>query len=402
VTDEILKRREDESFTDYHLRLFENMHEYKIDKLQIANLLNEESGKSYDESKWRKDYSQYLRWKDYLIDKNLDKEIVEKYNELKVESEKKKIQYQDQKREYRKYLRLDARLEHIIDTVTSEVRQLNQDKPLKWYKKSVESNADIDGVLLVSDWHRGLFTLNYWNSFNNEEFDRRVNILTNKVIEHGKFHGINTLHLFQIGDLIHGTIHRITRIMDTEDAIRSTMKVAETLSEMVSIFANEFDQVKVYSARGNHERVSSNKSEEVSTESFNDIIPWFMTERLNKFDNVELVENKVDSEIIVAEILGNTIFAVHGHRDRLNSIVSDLTMMIKRFPDYIFSGHIHKNYENESHEVEHVVNSSLSGVDDYAKDIRKTSKAAQKFMIFTQAGRLCTYNIQLGNDTYVQ
>src|SRR5690606_12206176 len=112
---------------------------------------------------------------------------------------------------------------------------------------------------------------------------------------------------------------------------------------------NEFEFVKVYSARGNHDRVSANKSEEVSTESLNDIVPWFMSERLSKFDNVELVENEVDSEIIVAEILGNTVFAVHGHKDRLGSVVQDLTLMIRKFPKYIFSGHIHKNYENEVH-----------------------------------------------------
>lgn len=396
INNPILKRKDGESFRDYHIRLFENMREYEIDKYKIADLLNEEYGSTYDESKWRKDYAQYINWKDYILSKNLDEEIIRKHQEIERESEKKKIQFQDQKREYRKYLKLDARLDHIFNTVTEEVRTLNKLKPLQWYKKSDYANElNTDGIILLSDWHRGLFTINYWNSFNNEEFSRRINILTNKIIEHGKFHNIKTLHLFQIGDLIHGTIHRITRIMDTEDAIRSTMCVAETLSEMTSVFANEFEQVKIYSARGNHERVSSNKSEEVSTESFNDLIPWFMSERLNKFNNVELVENEVDSEIIVADILGNTVFAVHGHRDRLGSIVSDLTMMIKRFPKYVFSGHIHRNYENEIHEVDHIVNSSLSGVDDFAKDIRKTSKPSQKFMIFTTEGRLCTYNIQL-------
>lgn len=397
IDNPILKRREDESIDDFHVRIYSNMYDYGIDKFQAADIVNKANGTTFDESKWRKDFAQYLKWQSYLINKNLDAEIVKKHQEIERESEKKKIQFQDQKREYRKFLRADARLEHFLDTVIEEVKLLNKTKPLQWFKKDdYVSNSNKDGVLLASDLHKGLFTINYWNRFNDKEFNRRINILTNKVIEHGKFHGIKTLHLFQIGDLIHGTLHRLTRIMDTEDAIRSTMSVAETLSEMTSIFANEFEQVKVYSARGNHERVSANKSEEVSTESFNDLIPWFMAERLSKFDNVELVENEVDSEIIVADILGNTVFAVHGHRDRLASIVSDLTLMIKRFPKYILSGHIHKNYENEVHSIEHIVNNCLSGVDDFAKDIRKTSKAAQKFMIFTDKGRLCTYNIQLG------
>jgi predicted phosphodiesterase len=394
-----LKRQENESFTDYHIRLFEKKEEYGIDTYKIAELLNAEYGSNYDESKWRKDYAQYKRWKDYILSKNLDKEILAKYEEIKREAEKKKIQAQDQNREYRKYLRLDARLDHILETIVKETQNLNKNKPLHWYKKNNYNNDSTKaGVLLASDWHKGLFTINCWNVFNDDEFYRRINRLTNKVVEYGTFHKIKSLHLFQIGDLIHGTLHRLTRIMDTQDAVHATMSVAETLSEMVSVFANEFEEVKVYSSRGNHDRVNPNKTQEISTESFNDIIPWFMKERTSKFDNVEIVDNHLDDEIIVADILGHTVFAVHGHKDNLNTIVSDLTLMIKQFPKYIFSGHIHKNYENEVHGIEHIVNSSLSGVDDFSKDIRKTSKPAQKFMIFDKdEGRLCTYNIQLGN-----
>src|SRR5690606_31399855 len=142
------------------------------------------------------------------------------------------------------------------------------------------------------------------------------------------------------------------------------------------------------------DRVASNKQEEVSSESFNDIIHWYLKTRLKEFENVEIVDNEYDDEIIVADILGHTVFGVHGHRDKLNNIVSDLTLMIKKIPKYIFSGHIHKTYENEVHGIVHVVNSSLSGVDDYSKDIRKTSIPAQKLIIFNEKGRLCTYNIE--------
>ncbi len=394
MTQEFLRKREEESFNDYHIRLFENMNEYGIDKFKIAELLNEEMGSNYDESKWRKDYAQYKKWKDYLVSKELDDEILQKYEKIEQESEKKKIRFQDRQREYKKFLRSDARIDEIKEMIQVSINDLNKNKPLNWFNKVEPTRSETDGVLLISDWHKGLFTINYWNTFDDNVFYERINELTNRVVEHGKFHDIENLHLFQIGDLIHGTLHRLTRIMDTEDAVRSTMHVAEALSEMVSVFANEFHSVTVYSARGNHERVNSNKNNEVTTESFNDFVPWFMEERLSKLSNVTLKENEYDSEIIVANILGNDVFAVHGHRDRLGSVVQDLTMMIKIFPKYVFSGHIHKNYENEIHKVHHIVNSSLSGVDDFAKDIRKTSIPAQKFMIFTPKGRLATYNIE--------
>lgn len=390
--EDVIKRKKDEPLIEYQIRLGRNKNLYGLSWDNIAALLNKEVDEEYSESKWRKEIQAYLRVYDYLIEKNVG---IQELEEKKREFEIAKIQFQDQKREYRKLLRLESRVNHIKNEFVKALENVMQNKPLKWYKKErYLNNCNRSAVLLISDWHKGLFTSNYWNEFNDKIFYERVNELTNKTIEYGKHHDIKELNIFQIGDLVHGTLHRLTRVMDTEDVIRSTMAVSEVLAEMISIFANEFEIIKMYSARGNHDRVASNKQEEISSESFNDIIHWYLKTRLKEFENVKIVDNEYDDEIIVADILGHTVFGVHGHRDKLNNIVSDLTLMIKKIPKYIFSGHIHKTYENEVHGIVHVANSSLSGVDDYSKDIRKTSIPAQKLIIFNEKGRLCTYNIE--------
>ena len=59
-------------------------------------------------------------------------------------------------------------------------------------------------------------------------------------------------------------------------------------------------------------------------------------------------------------------------------------------------GHYHRGAEDEVHGSEVIINSSLSGVDDYAKELRYVNTPAQKFMIFNKdEGRVCTYNIKL-------
>jgi UDP-2,3-diacylglucosamine pyrophosphatase LpxH len=69
--------------------------------------------------------------------------------------------------------------------------------------------------------------------------------------------------------------------------------------------------------------------------------------------------------------------------------------MTKSFADYIIMGHTHHHEENEDHGVEIIVNRSFSGVDDYAKDIRRTSKPAQMFIVFDkEEGRLASYDIK--------
>ena len=395
----LLKRQSDEELEDYLRRIYSNMHNYGLDKHSAAALMNENTGETYDESKWRKDFAQSEKWLDYFTRRNMDKDLIAKYEEIRIESEKEKIRKQDQKREYMKLIREQARIEHVRNEMIKEIHTLAKTKPLSW-SKPLPSSSDFDreGLLILSDLHYGVFNQNYWNNFDNNEFLRRLNRLITKTIEHSISNKVNTIHVFLAGDLINGLIHQVTRINNTEDAVSQTMRVSEYLSEAINRLANEIDNVKVYNVRGNHDRVTPNKKDEIAKESFNDLVPWWLKERLRGTFNVEFMENKYDDEIIVADIAGYTVFGVHGHKDKVNSVAQNLAMMIKKFPDYVVMGHTHHHEENETHEVEIIVNSSFSGVDDYAKDIRRTSKAAQKYIIFDKdEARLCTYNIQLNN-----
>ena len=393
---DILKRRSDETdINDYLIRIYSNMKEYGIDKFEAARLMNDNTGESFDESKWRKDFAAYLKWKEYFIQNNLDEEIINKYQTIKVEAQKEKIRKQDQKREYMKLIREQARIEHVRDEMIKEIHTLSKEKPLEW-ATPLPTSYEREALLLLSDLHYGLFTKNYWNEFNNEEFLIRLNKLITKTITYCKENKVKKLHFFLLGDLINGLIHLVTRINNTEDAISQTMRISEYLSEAIVKLANEIEEVQIYNVRGNHDRVTANKKDEIAKESFNDLVPWWLKERLRHVENVVFMENKYDDEIIVADILGFKVFGVHGHKDKVSNVAQNLTMMTKEFPDYIVMGHTHHHEENETHEVEIIVNSSFSGVDEYAKDIRRTSKAAQKLIIFDkEESRLCTYNIQL-------
>jgi hypothetical protein len=148
------------------------------------------------------------------------------------------------------------------------------------------------------------------------------------------------------------------------------------------------------SVKGNHDRSQSRKEEEIRTESFHEFIPWYMKARLENFENVIFEENQIDDEIIVAEILGHTYFGVHGHLEGLGKVITDLTMMTRKFPTAVFSAHIHKNFENEIHGVDLIVNGGFAGTDDYAKDKRLISKPHQKLLLLDDKGRSDTHYIR--------
>ena len=66
------KRIDGESFIDYKVRLTENKDIYGLTWLQVCDILNEETGEKYTESAYRKEMTNFLRGKNYQIEKSLE------------------------------------------------------------------------------------------------------------------------------------------------------------------------------------------------------------------------------------------------------------------------------------------------------------------------------------------
>ncbi len=387
-----------ESDFEYILRLVEGKSNgiYDIDYVELFKLA---FGVDISSTEARKRYygiKMLLPYLDKEKIKNVSEDdILAEYELKKINFEKEKIKYQDQRREYFNLLRESARLDHIKEHIEKVALDICKQKPLEWEFVHKTNNSK-EGVLLISDFHFGLEIENFLNTYNKEEFLKRINRLTMKTIEHGRFHGIKTLHVVNLNDLISGIIHVTVRIANTEDVIEQTQFIAEILAEVLCKFANEFEEVKFYSVLDNHSRVTPNKKEAIDSESFARFIPWYLKPRLKDISNISIIENELDGSIGIIDVCGYTCFAVHGHQDSVKTATSDLAMMIKKFPDYVFLSHYHHSQEDEIHSCEVIVNSSLCGTDEFTKRLRRTSKPAQKFMVFNgDEGRETTYSIRL-------
>lgn len=75
------KRKSDESIEQYHIRLFDDMNIHEASSEELAHYLNLEYGSNYSESKWRKDYSQYRKWKEFIDSSNSTDVSEYKYKE---------------------------------------------------------------------------------------------------------------------------------------------------------------------------------------------------------------------------------------------------------------------------------------------------------------------------------
>ena len=322
-----------------------------------------------------------------------DDEKLKEIEDKRLELEKEKIRFQDQRREYKKYLRQDARFEHLKDTIKAEIRKISSNKELtEPYCKPMNSNRE--AVLILSDWHIGVTNDNHWNKFNLDIAKQRINKLLNKTIEYCELHNVNTIHIEILGDIINGYLHVGNRIENEEDVISQTMTAAEILCEFVTELSAHISTVKIYSATGNHGRCTSNLKDSIEVENFERLITWYMKSRLNN-NRIEFIDNEIDDNIIVMRFLNETIYACHGHMDKPNSAISNLSRMLKEFPTEAHFGHYHSYKEFDEYDMTTTVNGTLSGVDEYAKRIRKTGSPMQVLMIYNEEGRECTYKIKL-------
>ena len=402
----MIKRGENESLINYFYRITRDRKELDLSYEQWQELLIGEN--KYSSENCRKAYYIISPLLEILSEdeKNRIVEGIESKEELErlikankealLENEKMKIQYQDQRREYRKYVRESGRFDHLVSELTKSVKVLNKEKPLfNTHKQKIRILENNEAVLMTSDWHIGANFKNYFAEYSIDIAKKRIKELTEKTVEYCLANNVSTLHVELLGDSLDGSIHTSARIESEEDVISELMIYCEVLSEMINELSIFIPYIKVHSVIGNHTRITPNKKESITKENFERLVPFYLKARLTAIDNIEITNSSIDDTIDVYEVKGQTIFCVHGDLDSPQNAVSKLSAMLKIFPDEVHMGHYHKHFEMDNYDMETVVNGSLKGTDNYAKEKRLSGSPMQKLMIYNEEGKLCTYKIKL-------
>lgn len=394
-----LRRKEDESEIGYKARLYRDKLELGLNNKEINEIINKELNISLAESSNRCTASAYNQGWNEAIEKyaneNSDENYLKELEEKKLEIEKLKIQYQDQKREYRNYLRADARFEHLKDTILNEIERLNDVNPIIKYNDNFNKEYNNEAVLIASDWHTGAKFDNYFGKYNYEIQKQRVSELLNKTIKYCKDNEVKTLHLELLGDMLSGAIHISSKVESEEDVVSQLMYLLDLLEDFINELANNIENVKIYTGVGNHSRIYDfDKNQE--GENFERLIPYSLSKRFEQISNVEVMSDcNIDDHIVLFNVKGNNIIGIHGDLDKPNKVVDDMIKMLKTIPDEVHLGHYHTDIEKTEYDIELIVNGCLQGTDSYAKRIRKSGQPMQKLRIYDNDGCLLEYKIKL-------
>lgn len=390
-----LKIKENESNQEFGIRLYSNKVEYGLSNKDIYEIYTKETGDARAESSVRGEFTNLVKGIELGYEKALsDREednLLEELEAKRIELEKEKVKYRDQKREYMNFIRQDARWENLKDCLLDEVRKINEEMPLELGCVDFAVSQGNKACLLISDLHIGSLIDTYINKYNMDIAQQRLDLLESKVISYCKLNGVDELNIELLGDLISGNIHVTTRLYNEENIIQQTIKCSEMLGSFISRIANNIPKVNIYYSVGNHGRCVANYKEHLDEENFEYLIKWYLQGRLENLSNIEFKENIFDDEIAIIEVFNKKIASVHGHKDKLKSAIDKLRGFTGIMLNEVHCGHYHCMQIGDGV----LVNGCMSGSDKYAQSLRYGNEPSQVLKVYYSNGDECIQNIKL-------
>lgn len=302
------------------------------------------------------------------------------------------VKIRDEMNSYRKALRDEARIDTFKNMIVEAIQTLPELPKIKYDPRT--RGYRNEAILLFSDLHIGVKCDNFYNKYNLNIATKRVNKLLEDTIEYCKRNYVETLHICNLGDLIHGLIHVNARIEQEFDVVNQIV----TASELIANFLNEIQQAAshvVYrSVVDNHSRTMANKNEAIESENLSKIIDWYLQERL-KGTKIEFANDNIDEGIGKFELEnGKKVMFAHGHNDSINQVYQHFTGASQEFIDYMLLGHYHCEKMKTYNSSKVIVNGSIVGTEQYALSKRLFSKPSQTLLIFDE-DNVINYSIGL-------
>lgn len=369
---------------------------------ELTPILNAQCGISEEDfrgsSAWRKRYRVMQQaWDDVFSKEKFGDEHAESLKEQKREILKEKIKIRDERIDYQRAIREAARQESFVELVE---RAMAKHVDVFDYKPSPIIDSNEDMIVCLSDLHAGIEVQNWWNTYNTNILQTRLQKYLHEIYNIQELHGCKVCNVVLGGDQISGIIHKNLRLQNNENVIEQ-LKIAITyIGEFIYILQDWFEEIHVYSVSGNHSRISQNKDEHLKGEELDEMIPFCLKMKFANNYNIYIHEEsavKIDSTITAFKTRGGKLFyIVHGDKDTPSNVVKNLTLMSGVKPDGVIMGHRHHNAFDTEHGVKIIQCGCVVGTDDYCVDKRISGEPEQCVIITTENRTVkCIYDIGL-------
>lgn len=315
-----------------------------------------------------------------------DSDLLSEISMARLDLQKERQRFFDQRREYSKLVVNTSRAEHLEERLVKAAEGLSSTVGTIEFgsHKPMLPVGDKEAVLVLCDWHYGMATDNAFNTYNTAICKERVQKVVVDTIERVQLHQCNTLHIVVLGDLVHGAIHTSARVAAEELVCDQLMNVSEILAQAIEHMSQYVAHTKVYMTYGNHARTVQKKDDNLHRDNMERIIPWWLRQRLGGNDSIEVV-TEFENEFIVFDVCGSGFCASHGDLDSVKSSPRLLTVLFQkkygRNIDYILLADKHHRESFEELGVSAMICGALCGADEYASNKRLYSTPEQLLLI---------------------
>ena len=302
---------------------------------------------------------------------------------LEVKKERQKLS--DQRREYKKTIRDDARREYMYERLAEAAEELTYTIGSMYENVSPSTEfSENEAVLVLSDWHYGMITSNVFNTYDTQICADRVRHTTEQAASRLKLHGCSKLYVVVLGDVCHGAIHNSARVASEELVCDQIMQVSEILAQSIEYLSQFVKETVVYSTYGNHARTVQNKTDSIHRDNMERLVPWWLAQRLSSYENIEVRDDE-GTEFVFIDVCGHGFCATHGDNDSVRSVTRLLPTLfhkkLNRDVEYVLIGDKHHRESFEELGCTAMICGSLCGADDYANDKRLYSEPSQLLLI---------------------
>ena len=323
-----LHKSPDENLLQYQLRLFKNKDTYDLNFQQIADLINEETGQDYGESKYRKYMVPFIDGYDFAVRNNMtNSEAIDELELKKIELVEERKKLQTIRVDYNKIAREKSRKDLMYEMIKDSIETL----PVPNFEVEIpiHKNNHREAVLAFGDAHWGKVMESLHNSYSPEIFEKRMERLIQETVyylqEKEDFTKVTVLNM---ADSIEGMSLRISQLQALrtgfiDQTISFGKFMAKWLNELSKYFYVEYKHIP--SSNHSEIRPFNTKRGEFPAEDLEKVIINYIHDVLENNPRVSVPMYK--DSVIDFQLAGYEHAATHGHAFRVNkNTIRDLSM----------------------------------------------------------------------------
>lgn len=392
-------RLQSESELAYIWRLHFEVEKGNITWKELADYVNHEFRESEelyrDESAYRKGCQAAQKYYDEVFSKQAGNEYSEDIRNQRRELEIAKVQFRDERNEWNRQNRTEARVGQKLDYLESQLSEIGKVNFPVIERPTVDGDTEL--IVVVSDTHIGETNNNFFGSYSSEIAQDRLSKYLAEIREIQSRHKAKNVKVVLLGDLITGNIHLTIQVTNRENVIEQVKTVSELLSSFVYALSQTFETVTVASVSGNHSRITK-KDDAVKDERLDDLVMFIMQKTLSHNNRIVFdTYANIDTGLAVIDVLGKDYVLVHGDYDTpTEQGIMRLCSVLGTFPEGVIMGHRHSPAYAEINGVKVIQSGCLSGSGgDYCVQKRLKGNPNQTVIVCNEQGIQCTYNVDL-------